>query len=307
MVANTSLSHSTDSVAPVAGRAWESAEPTRPLPAATSRGRGRKFGGLAALGVIALGVAWAGWKWNALNPEAGALPIWKVKVVKVLPHDPTAFTQGLTFDNGVLFEGTGRYGQTRLKKIDPATGRTLAEVECDPRIFGEGIEVLGDDLYQLTWQNRVCLVYDKTTLQPRSKRFSYTGEGWGLTTDGKMLYMSDGSSILKVIDPADFKTLRRVRVRDGRRPIEKINELEYMNDEILANVWYEDFVARIDPATGRVLGWIDLRGLLTAAERPDREMVLNGIAYDPATKRLWVTGKNWPKLFQVELATGDGR
>ncbi len=227
-------------------------------------------------------------------------PVYGYEVVEVYPHDPAAFCQGLTIEDGVLYEGTGRYGQSSLRKVDLKTGKVLSIFRLNPKLFGEGIAISGDTIVQLTWQNRVGFVFDKQSLK-HQQSFRYTGEGWGITYDGKQLIISDGSATLRLLDPKTFKVVKRITVRDRGKQVEHLNELEYVEGEIFANVWGSDHLVRIEPETGKVVGWIDLRGLLKWQERPGAEAVLNGIAYDQKTKRLFVTGKLWPKLFEIRL------
>jgi glutamine cyclotransferase len=229
------------------------------------------------------------------------LPVAGYQVVKVYPHDPNAFTQGLQFVDGVLYEGTGLNGRSSIRKVKLETGEVLQKRDVPAQHFGEGIAVWKNDLIELTWQSQVALVYDRETFQQR-RTFTYSGEGWGLTHDGVNLIMSDGTDYLRFLDPATFEVRRRARVMVGDTPLRNLNELEYVKGEVLANIWTTDYIARIAPATGKVLGYIDLRGLLTASERPS-DGVLNGIAYDAQRDRLFVTGKLWPKLFEIRLTT----
>lgn len=222
------------------------------------------------------------------------------RVIAEYPHDATAFTQGLVFTDGRLYEGTGKKGESSLRRIELATGRTELTVPLDSAYFGEGITILDGKLYQLTWQNRLGIIYDQRTFNPVST-FRYTGEGWGLTHDGKRLILSDGTSTLRFIDPKTFEVAKRLKVRAANGPIDKLNELEYRKGEILANIWYSDRIARISPETGEVLGWIDLTNLYPARQRSSKEDVLNGIAYDESNDRLLVTGKNWPKVYEIEV------
>jgi glutamine cyclotransferase len=234
---------------------------------------------------------------------ARTAPVSGFRVVAEYPHDPGAFTQGLVFIDGELYEGTGLHGASTLRRVHLASGNVLAAVALPRRFFGEGIAVLGDRIYQLTWQNGVAIVYDRETFEPVDT-FRYETEGWGLTTDGTRLIMSDGSDALVFRDPETFDVLGGVSVRDGDMPVTRLNELEYVKGEVWANVWQTDLIARIDPASGAVLGWIDLSGLLSSEERPDSsDAVLNGIAYDEASGRLFVTGKLWPKLFEIEITS----
>ncbi len=231
---------------------------------------------------------------------SSALPVGTVKIVAVYPHDPNAFTQGLAIEKGQMYEGTGQKGVSALRKVDFKTGKVEVSVPLDDRFFGEGVTILDGKIYQLTWQNNIGLVYDLKTMRPEST-FRYTGEGWGLTNDGKQLILSDGTPSIRFLDPVTFKVVRQIEVRDAaKNRIKSLNELEYIRGEIWANIWYEDRVARISPVDGRVLGWVDLSNLIPQATR-GREAVLNGIAYDTESKKIYVTGKNWPKLFEIEL------
>jgi len=220
------------------------------------------------------------------------------KVVKTFVHDPGAFTQGLEFRDGVLYEGTGLKGQSSLRRVKLENGQVLQKVDLAGQYFGEGITVLKDKILQLTWQTGVGFIYDRKTLK-LTGQFKYPGEGWGLTTDGKNVFMSDGTAEIRVWDATTLKETRRITVRSGNSSIDQLNELEYVDGEIFANIWQSDYIVRISPADGRVLGVIDMKGLLDL--RSGHEDVLNGIAYDAATKRLFVTGKLWPKIFQIEL------
>lgn len=224
------------------------------------------------------------------------------EVVHSYPHDREAFTQGLAFEDGILYEGTGIEGKSSLRQVDLATGRVVRRVDLDPAFFGEGIAVVGDQIVQLTWQNGVGIVYDRATFRER-QRFRYGGEGWGLTYDGTHLILSDGTESLFFLDPRTFAFVRRVKVGTKDGPLKALNELEYVEGEIYANVWHKDFIARIDPQTGAVLGSINLAGLYPEGEGRGREDVLNGIAYDRTARRLFVTGKNWPRLFQIRVAS----
>jgi glutamine cyclotransferase len=236
-------------------------------------------------------------------PAVANLPVSGYQIVRTYPHDPDAFTQGLQFVDGVFYEGTGLNGHSSIRKVDVTTGKVLQKRDVPAEYFGEGIVVWNNDLIELTWQSHVAFVYDRTSFQPK-KQFSYPGEGWGLTHDGTNLIMSDGTNELRVLDPITFVEKRRIRVTAAGMPVRQLNELEYVKGEILANIWQTDRLVRIAPDTGQVLGFIDLRGLLTAAERANAD-VLNGIAYDAKQDRLFVTGKLWPKLFEIKLiATG---
>jgi len=221
-------------------------------------------------------------------------------VIQVFPHDPLAFTQGLIFEKGYLYEGTGRKGRSSLRKIDLKTGNVLLQTTLSEAFFGEGITAFRDRIYQLTWRGGTGFIYDmKTFIQEGTFRFS--GQGWGLTHDGIHLIMSDGSSILRYFDPDSFREVRRIRVREEDREIEKINELEFIKGYIYANIWHTDHIVKISPKTGKVVARYDLSGLLLKDRPQDPEAVLNGIAYDEEGDRLFVTGKLWPKLFQIKF------
>lgn len=236
----------------------------------------------------------------ALPAAAATVPVQGFKVVRSYPHDPDAFTQGLFFLDGFLYEGTGLNGRSSIRKVELETGRVLQQVALPDEVFGEGIAQWGDRLIGLTWQNQTAFVLDLKTFK-LWRKFNYRGEGWGLTHNDKELVLSDGTPELRFLDPLSFKELRRVKVTAGGQPVAQLNELEWVEGEILANVWQTDRIARIDPKTGRVTGWIDLAGLLPDNQRPHPDAVLNGIAYDAKKKRLFVTGKLWPKLFEIEL------
>jgi glutamine cyclotransferase len=221
------------------------------------------------------------------------------EVLNVYPHDPGAFTQGLIYTDGVLYESTGLNGRSSLRRVALETGEVLQRRDIPQEYFAEGLTLFDNRLIQLTWQNRVGFIYDKESFEP-TDTFSYTTEGWGITHDGVQLIMSDGSPTLRFLDPQTFEVQREVQVTDNGAPVVRLNELEYVNGEVWANVWQTDLVARVDPQTGRVLSWVDLSGLLTPEERANAD-VLNGIAYDSAGDRLFVTGKLWPKLFEIRL------
>lgn len=230
---------------------------------------------------------------------AAAVPVQGYRLIRSYPHDPHAFTQGLLYSGGALYESTGLNGQSTIRKVRLDTGEVLQVHRLEPHYFGEGIALWGGSLIQLTWQSGIGFVYDPATFQ-RTRTFSYKGEGWGLTHDGKRLILSDGSAYLRFLDPSTFRETGRMMVRDGGRPVTHLNELEYVRGEIFANVWQSERIARISPATGQVNAWIDLRGLLARGEAAAAD-VLNGIAYDEAGDRLFVTGKLWPRLFHIEI------
>lgn len=231
------------------------------------------------------------------------VPLYGYQVQRVYPHDPNAFTQGLQYVDGVLYEGTGLNGRSSIRKVKLETGEVLQKRDVPAQYFGEGITIWKSTLIELTWRSEIAFVYDRDTFQER-KTFGYVGEGWGLTHDGTSLIMSDGSDRLRFLDPETFAERRRLQVTAAGMPLRNLNELEYVKGEVLANVWMTDYVARIAPATGVVTGYVDLRGLLTAQERSTVDTnggVLNGIAYDAEHDRLFVTGKLWPKLFDIKL------
>ena len=227
-------------------------------------------------------------------------------MVRAYPHDREAFTQGLAFDDqGTLYESTGQRGQSSLRRVEPTSGAVLQRHALPPSLFGEGITVFGDRIIQLTWQAGRAFVYDKDSFSVL-REFIYRTEGWGLTHDGQRLIMSDGTATLYFRHPDTFAETARLIVRDHRGPVIRLNELEYVRGEILANVWQTDRIARIDPHTGHVTGWIDLTGLLPSSDRRQPVDVLNGIAYDARTGRLFVTGKWWPKIFEITLMKTSG-
>jgi glutamine cyclotransferase len=237
---------------------------------------------------------------NADTTTIARTPTYAFEIVATYPHDAAAFTQGLQWHEGRLFESTGVVGTSGIREVELATGRVIRRQELEAPHFGEGIVILGEKLYELTWTTGKAFVYDWKTFT-RTGEFTYEGEGWGLTTDGTSLIMSNGSSTLVWRDPKTFSTTKTLAVTDNGTPVEKLNELEWVKGEIWANVWQSDQVARIDPATGHVLGWIDLSGILPAMDRTGKEDVLNGIAYDAEKDRYFVTGKYWPKLFEITL------
>jgi glutaminyl-peptide cyclotransferase len=237
--------------------------------------------------------------WTKAQGPTATLPTYGYTIVHTYPHDHEAFTQGLEYVDGVLYESTGLQGRSTIRKTTLATGAVAQKRSIDVQHFGEGITIFKSELFQLTWQSGVAFVYDRSTFAPK-RTFKYAGEGWGLTHDRDNLIMSDGSEFLRYLDPATFAERRRVRVTGVGLPVKNLNELEYVKGEIFANVWMTDFIARIDPPSGRVTSYIDLRGLMPARDvSPDA--VLNGIAYDAAGDRLFVTGKLWPRLFEIKL------
>jgi glutaminyl-peptide cyclotransferase len=224
----------------------------------------------------------------------------RYEIVKVYPHDPAAYTQGLLWWEGSLYESTGQWGQSSLRRVDLETGKVLQKSDLDARLFGEGLALLGDKLYQLTWESGLGFVYDRASFR-RLSTFTYATEGWGLAVLGTDLVMSDGSSILTVRDPETFAQMRRIRVADEDGPVGMLNELETIDGRIYANIYQSDRVVVIDPGSGRVEAEVDFSGLLPASDRRPSTDVLNGIAWDAKGKRLFITGKNWPRLFQIRL------
>lgn len=222
------------------------------------------------------------------------------RVINSFPHDPEAFTQGLVFQNGTLFEGTGLYGKSTLRQVELETGVVLHSLSLASQYFGEGITIYQDRVIQLTWRSNTGFVYDKDSFQ-LLQTFRYPTEGWGITHDGVRLIVSDGTSTLYFLDPVTFEEIGRIEVHDQDGPVSRLNELEYVRGEVFANVWYTDRIARINPHTGRVTGWINLKGLLGSEEGVESAGVLNGIAYDSENGRLFVTGKRWPKLLEIRL------
>ena len=232
--------------------------------------------------------------------DTNMVPVYGYRVVNTYPHDPNAYTQGLVFIDSTLYEGTGLYGQSSLRRVRLETGEVLQSRPLASRYFGEGIAAVGDSVFQLTWRSQAGFIYRRGDFEPIGQ-FTYPTEGWGLTWDGTRLIQSDGTSTLYFRDPRTFAEVGRVTVVDLAGPVQRLNELECIEGEIYANVWTTDWIARIDPSTGRIVGWIDLTGLLDPSERRDSDAVLNGIAYDAPNKRLFVTGKWWPKLFEIEI------
>lgn len=222
------------------------------------------------------------------------------EVVNAWPHDARAFTQGLFYHEGSLIESTGQYGESTLREVDLRTGKVIRKVDVPPQFFAEGAAILDGKVYQLTWTHGRGFIYDPRTFKKLGE-FRYDGEGWGLTSDGRSLIMSDGTGEIRFLDPENFSVVRTLSVSDRGRPLRDLNELEFVRGEIFANIWHSDRIARIDPQSGVVRGWIDLAGILPAGEASGGEAVLNGIAYDETGDRLFVTGKLWPKLFEIKL------
>ena len=249
---------------------------------------------VALVVVVALSVA----RFSA-QTTARQIPVYGYQVIHIYPHDPAAFTQGLIFLDGFLYESTGLNNRSSLRKVQLETGKVLQQQQVPGEYFAEGLVNWGPDLLQLTWRSKIGFVYDRATFSVK-RRFSYAGEGWGLTKDSARIILSDGSATLRFLDPKTLQQTGSLNVSDRGRPVTELNELEYVSGEIWANIWQTDRIARISPFTGNVGGWIDLKGLLKPEEKASAD-VLNGIAYDPATNRIFVTGKLWPKLFEIKL------
>jgi len=220
------------------------------------------------------------------------------QVLRTYPHDPSSFTQGLVWDRGLLYESTGRYGHSSLSVRDFKSDRLLRQHTLPKTVFGEGIALVGEEIIQITWQERQAFVYDKASLRLK-RTLTYAWEGWGLTYDGRHLIASDGSALLRFLDPATLREKHRIEVREGEQVIDQLNELEFVKGEILANRYGSDRIARISPQTGQVIGWIDLSHLYPQRKRLSHEAVLNGIAYDATQDVLIVTGKYWPQVFVI--------
>jgi len=246
---------------------------------------------------------------NVSNTKAAALPVYTYDVVKSYPHDPNAFTQGLDLHDGFLYESTGELGESSLRKVELETGKVVRKFDLSRDIFAEGITILNDKIYQLSWRNQTAWEYELADFK-MLREFRYSGEGWGLTNDGTNLFMTDRTHVMRVLNPENFQVVRTITVNDeGGRPLMKLNELEYVKGEIWANIWHSEeigkpnHIARIDPATGKLLGWIDLANISPEDQNgPGKEEnSLNGIAYDEAADRIFVTGKNWKKLFEIKV------
>jgi len=238
----------------------------------------------------------------APRAHAGHPPEYTFEIVRTFPHDSAAFTQGLAYYDGFLYEGTGLKGRSSLRKVRLETGEVMQRIDLPPEYFGEGIALVKNEIVQLTWQSQIGFIYDLSDFH-LLRQFSYSGEGWGLATNakGNELYMSDGTSEIRILDSSTLAEKRRLKVHDGGAAIDQLNELEFVEGQIFANIWQTDRIARISPQTGEVVGWIDLAGLLSPIYRLEHGAVLNGIAYDRDRKRLLVTGKLWPSIFEVRL------
>lgn len=235
-----------------------------------------------------------------LGSAHAAIPVYTFLVKHAYPHDAQAFTQGLFIKDGALYESTGMKGQSSIRRVQLETGRVLQKLDLAPEFFGEGIAPVGNDIVSLTWTSKVGFVHDAKTLKLKRK-FSYEGEGWGLASNGTQVFMSDGSPTIRLLDPKTLKETKRIQVTAGGKPVPNLNELEWVDGQLYANVWGSNVIARIDPVSGNVVGWIDLTGLQDPAWIVGPDDVLNGIAWDASRRRLFVTGKHWPKLFEIEL------
>ena len=251
------------------------------------------------LAVLSLGTSCGGVSSSNTSTNGGP-PTYGYEVVNTFKHATDSFTQGLEFRDGKLYESAGGDGTSSLRLVELETGRVLDKVDVPMPYFAEGITILNGKIYQLTWQNGVGFIYDANSLS-KVGQFNYDGEGWGLTNDGQSLILSDGTNRIRFLDPSTFKVTKTIAVVDGSKTINSLNELEYLDGQIYSNIWHRDQVAIINPQTGKVTAWLDLRGLLKQGEVRDEEAVLNGIAYDSNNKRLFVTGKLWPKLFEIRV------
>ena len=252
----------------------------------------------ALLALLCGGCANAG---TAFAQNENQVPFYSYRIVNTYPHDAGAFTQGLFIHDGALYESTGRYGESKLHKVELETGEQVQSLPLSDQVFGEGSTLFDGKIYVLTWRSGAGLVVDAKTFKPE-RTFKYQGEGWGLTHDGERLIMSDGTSELRFLDPETLEETGRLEVTHKGKPLRNLNELEFIKGEIFANIWQSDAIVRINLETGQVTGILDMRGLLSDEERMGGQTdVLNGIAYDPQEDRLFVTGKNWPKLFEIEL------
>jgi len=235
------------------------------------------------------------------QPSPAPPPECTFTIVHAFPHDPSAFTQGLAYRDGFLYEGTGLNAHSSLRKVRLETGEVVQHTDLDPEFFGEGIALFKNKIIQLTWKSGTGFVYDLNNFH-LIRKFSYSGEGWGLATNNQELFLSDGTSEIRVLDAETLQEKRRIRVHDGSTEVDQLNELEFVEGQLFANVWHSNRIARISPQTGNIVGWIDLTGLLSPIYRLQPEAVLNGIAYDPIRKRLFVTGKLWPSVFEIKLS-----
>jgi glutamine cyclotransferase len=236
---------------------------------------------------------------TAFQANEQQVPVLGIKVVKTFPHDPHAFTQGLEYYGGFLYESTGETGQSSVRKIELETGKVLQKTELSSEYFGEGLTIFRGKIYQLTWLTKVGFVYDLGTFR-KLREFHYYGEGWGLAHDATNLILSDGTNTLRYVDPETFAVVRKLEVYDEKQAVTNLNELEYIENDIYANVWHANRIARIDARTGQVRAWIDCSAI-AAVEQKEPEGVLNGIAYDSARRGFFVTGKNWAHVFEIRV------
>ena len=243
---------------------------------------------------------------GTLPVRATAAPVSGYKVVAEFPHSTSSYTEGFFYRDGLFYEGTGLKGSSAILVIEPETGKLLQRRDLPQQFFGEGIIDWGPDIYEWTWQSHICFIYDRFSLRPAGQ-FTYSGEGWGMTRTATAIITSDGTATLRFRDPKTFQETRHIVVKDDGNPVEQLNELEYIKGEIYANIWHSDRIARISPRDGHVIGWIDLTGLMPASRRVNAESVLNGIAYDAKHDRLFVTGKQWPAVFEIRLVPAAKR
>ena len=237
---------------------------------------------------------------NEMSELKKAVPVYTYDVINTFPHDRNAFTQGLVFQQGTFYESTGLNGASSLRLVDPLSGTVLKKVDVASQFFAEGMTIYNNKIYQLTWLSHKGFIYDLNSFE-KIGEFSYDGEGWGLTNNEKFLIMSDGTNVIRFLDPDTLQTKKTISVFSNGQPLMRINELEFINGEIFANIWQTDMVVRINPRNGKILGWIDLSGLLSPEDRDGHVDVLNGIAYDQASERLFFTGKLWTKIFEIKL------
>jgi glutamine cyclotransferase len=238
----------------------------------------------------------------ALPARVLAAPVSSYKIVAEYPHSTGSYTEGFFYRDGLFYEGTGLKGRSAILVIEPETGKVLQRRDLPQQFFGEGIIDWGPNIYEWTWQSHICFVYDRFSLRPAAQ-LTYSGEGWGMTRTAKEIITSDGTATLRFRDPQSFRETRHIVVKDGRHTVEQLNELEYVKGEIYANIWHSDRIARISPSDGHVIGWIDLTGLMPTSRRVNDESVLNGIAYDAQHDRLFVTGKQWPSVFEIKMVS----
>jgi len=239
-----------------------------------------------------------------ISSDDNHTPVLQYEIIDDFPHDPKAFTQGLVWKDGFFYEGTGLYGQSSLRKVEPKTGLILNQRNLPDNLFGEGITIFNDRIYQLTWKEQTGFIYDVETFQ-LLETFSYDYEGWGITHDGEYLIISDGSHLLRFLDPITLEEIKQIEVYERQNNVDQINELEYIQGYIYANIWQTDKIAIIEPDSGKVISWIDLSGILDTVDVNQKIDVLNGIAYDSENSQLFVTGKLWPKIFKIRIIDRD--